>query len=138
MKKAFGFFFVAASLALASSAQAQQLHLKATVPFDFVIGTQAFPAGDYDIQNATQYTLVIDNGSEKGRRLVMPLSATSQERAKNSVLVFHRVGDSYYLYQIWIQGNTLGREFVQPKAEMRLARNGAKAEDVKVAATLIH
>ena len=138
MKKVFAFFFVAASLALASSAQAQQFHVKAKIPFDFVIGTRAYTAGSYDVQRVTTDALIVDNGSGKGRTMVNSLWCVSQDRAQHSVLIFHRIRGSYYLYQIWIQGNTIGREFVLPKAETRLARNEAKPEQVTVAATLVH
>jgi len=52
------------------------------------------------------------------------------------VLVFHRVGDEYFLYQIWTAGSTQGRELPQPKRETELARNG-KTDDVIIAANLI-
>lgn len=138
MKKTLGFLMVAASLVLASSAPAQQMHVKAEIPFNFVIGQRVYPAGNYDIQNAAAQTLIVDNGSEKGRTMVMPFVCRSNQWAERTVLIFHRVMGSYHLYRIWVQGNTIGREFALPKEETLLARQGTKSEEVTVAATLIH
>lgn len=138
MKKAFSFALVAASLLLASGAQAQGLHVRADVPFDFVIGKSAYPAGSYDIQRvSTNNTiLLVKSDSKMESTLVMPHDCTSGKPAEKTVLVFHRVGDEYFLYQIWTAGSTQGRELPQPKRETQLARNG-NAEDVIVAANLI-
>jgi hypothetical protein len=137
MKKAFSFALVAASLLLASGAQAQGTHVRANVPFDFVIGSAAYPAGSYDIERVSANNNVLIVRSEKMEStLVMPHDCSSGQPATKTVLVFHRVGDEYFLYQIWTAGSAQGRELPQPKRETELARNG-KADDVIVAANLI-
>lgn len=138
MKKAFGFALVAASLLLASGAQAQGLHVRADVPFDFVIGNNVYPAGNYDIERAlsSSNALVIRSDAKMTPRFVLPLACTKGLPAEKTVLVFHRVGDEYFLYQIWTEGSTMGRELPQPKRETELARNG-KADEVIIAANLI-
>jgi len=138
MKKAFSFALVAASLLLASGAQAQGLHVRANVPFDFVIGSAAYPAGNYDIErvSAGNSVLLVRSNEKTESTLVMPHDCSSGKPATKTVLVFHRVGDEYFLYQIWTAGSTQGRELPQPKRETELARNG-KADDVIIAANLI-
>lgn len=138
MKKAFGFALVAASLLLASGAQAQALHVRADVPFDFVIGNNVYPAGNYDIERTlpTSNALLIRSEAKMTSTFVLPMECTKGQPAEKSVLVFHRVGDEYFLYQIWTEGSTIGRELPQPKRETELARNG-KGEDVVIAANLI-
>jgi hypothetical protein len=46
------------------------------------------------------------------------------------------MGSQYFLYQVWREGSTEGREFPISKTEMRLARNSDKPELVIVAANL--
>jgi hypothetical protein len=138
MKKAFGFALVAASLLLASGAQAQELHVRADVPFDFVIGNKVYPAGNYDIARAlsTSNALLVRSDAKMTPTFVLPQECTSGKPAEKTVLVFHRIGDEYFLYQIWTEGSTMGRELPQPKRETELARNG-KADEVIIAANLI-
>ena len=138
MKKAFGFALVAASLLLASGAQAQTLHVRADVPFDFVVGNNVYPAGNYDIARTLSISnaLLITSDAKMTPRFVLPIECTSGKPAEKTVLVFHRIGDEYFLYQIWTEGSTVGRELPQPKRETELARNG-KGDDVIIAANLI-
>ena len=138
MKKAFGFALVAASLLLASGAQAQGLHVRADVPFDFVVGNKVYPAGNYDIERklSNSNALLISSDTKMTPTFVLPNACTAGKPAAKSVLIFHRVGDEYFLYQIWTEGSTIGRELPQPKRETELARNG-NTDEVIIAANLI-
>jgi hypothetical protein len=138
MKKAFSFALVAASLLLASGAQAQEMRVKAEVPFDFTIDNDSYPAGSYDIRQTLANTPTLLNVSldgKMGSAWVGSNGCLSIEPAEKTVLVFHRVGDEYFLYRIWVAGKTTGREFPQPKRERELARN-EKVQEVIVAANL--
>ena len=138
MKKAFSFILVAASLLLASGAQAQGLHVRADVPFDFTIDKTSYAAGNYDIRALSTISEALLLSSDKERRaLVLPHACTKMQGAKDTVLVFHRVGDEYFLYQIWVQGSDMGREFPAPQREAQLARNGEKSQEIIVAANLV-
>jgi hypothetical protein len=140
MKNVLGFVFVAASMMLASSVQAQEYRLKADVPFDFVIDNQIHKAGNYDIRKLTPNSnlLVVESKSESKSTIVSPHPCAERAWAKTTKLVFHRSGDTYFLYQVWVQGRQFGSEFSTPKMETRLAQNGTKSEDVIVAAVLEH
>lgn len=136
MKKAYGFLLVAASLLLASGAQAQGLHVRADVPFDFAIGNATYAAGNYDLQALENSSgMVVKSGEKAGMALARQCSST--EPPAKTVLIFHRIGDEYVLYQVWIGGRDLGREFPQTKRETILARNGEKTEEITVAALLV-
>jgi hypothetical protein len=136
MKKSFSFILVAASLLLASGAKAQGLHVKANVPFDFTAGNTVYAAGTYDIEGAFGTGSVVKLDSENSQGFITPHACSSMEPAKKTVLVFRRVGDEYFLYQIWTEGNSTGRELPAPKREMQLARNGEKSEEIIVAANI--
>jgi hypothetical protein len=137
MKNVLGIVLVAAIMVFASSAKAQEFRVKADVPFDFSIDKQVYHAGEYDIQKLNTTLLLVDSGNGSARTIVKPLMCTSQKPASSTKLVFHRVGQTYFLYQIWIEGRTYGREFPTPKMETELlAHNGAKPEDVIVAAII--
>jgi hypothetical protein len=52
--------------------------------------------------------------------------------------VFQRLGNNYFLYQIWPEGNSTGREFRMSKTQVQLAKNYGKPELVMVAANISH
>ncbi len=139
MKNVLGFVLVAATMVFASSAKAQEFRVKADVPFDFSIEKQVYHAGEYEIQKLSPNTtlLLVGSGNGTARTIAKPLPCTSQMPASSTKLVFHRVGQNYFLYQIWIAGRTYGREFPTPKMERELlAHNGAKSEEVIIAAMM--
>ena len=139
MKKSFSFILVAASLLLASGANAQTLHVKVNVPFDFTAGSTVYTAGSYDIESTFSGApmLKVDSGNKMNQGFIMPHNCSSTEPAKKTVLVFRRVGDEYFLYQIWTEGNSVGRELSAPKRETQLARNGEKSDEIIIAANIV-
>jgi hypothetical protein len=139
MKKSFSFIVVAASLLLASGAKAQTLHVKANVPFDFTAGGTVYTAGNYDIAatSISDTLLKLDSGDKMNQGFIIPHNCSSVKPAEKTVLVFRRVGDEYFLYQIWTEGNAVGRELSAPKRETQLARNGEKSEEIVIAANIV-
>jgi hypothetical protein len=137
MKKSFSFILVAASLLLASGANAQTLHVRANVPFDFTAGTTVYTAGSYDIKSVISSNTALKLDSDISQGFIMPHACSSVEPAKNTVLVFRRVGDEYFLYQVWIEGKSTGRELPAPKRETQLALNGEKSDEIIIAANIV-
>jgi len=137
MKHLRSILFVFTALLLATTAHAQSTNVTASVPFDFVVADHAYPAGDYAVKSIsdTGVPILIRNtdDAEKGVALSIPCSSVKPSSATK--LVFHRMGGQYFLYQIWTEGNTIGREFPTSKTEIQLARN-SKPEIVIVAANL--
>jgi hypothetical protein len=129
-------------LLLATAAQAQTTNVKASIPFNFVVGDHAYPAGEYTVKSLSQGSAAIriDNADESEKGVTLSLSCTKNkgQRADGTTLVFQRMGDSYFLYQVWTAGNSLGREFPMSKKEVQLAKNYSKPELVIVAANLSH
>ena len=138
MKKYFSFVLLAAALLFASTAQAQALHVKADIPFDFVVGNTVYSAGTYTIGPATQSSnaLPLDGGDT--RAMVMANHCSLTLPSSTTRLVFDRMGDTYFLSQVWVEGQTDGREFPKSKREVQMARNHTPSESVTVVAQLIH
>lgn len=131
--------FVAA-LFMGSLAQAQQAHVKATVPFPFVAGNITYFAGEYEIQRVSENLPALrieSTGEVREAAMVLTNSCSSNKPSETSKLVFHRVGDTYFLYQIWTQGSLTGREFPVSKQEIKMASNQSKTDLVIVAANLV-
>ena len=108
-----------------ASAQGQSLsdHLRAKIPFDFVVGNKKLPAGEYFLGNAqTTSDLVLAISSRDGvaHTLTIPVQiGTPTDKAK---LVFNRYGDQYFLFQVWQVGVTTGRAVPKSRAERDLEK----------------
>lgn len=129
--------------ALASaSAQTPGHTLMANVPFEFSVGDKTLPAGDYSISrlNGDGSALRISNQESNQSTSRLTQAKQAAQPRENSVLVFRRYGDQYFLAQVWLVGEREGRELVKSAREKSLeneiAKNNAQPETVTVIAEL--
>lgn len=112
------FAFLAALTLAGSSLMAQSWPaIKVTVPFDFVAGAKAYPAGVYDFHTNPLGGVVTISGTDS--KAYQSLLAKPTESTKTSHLMairFNRYGDRYFLFQIWTGGG-LGQEVPKSRAE---------------------
>jgi hypothetical protein len=127
-------------LLLATAAQAQTTNVKATIPFDFVVGDHAYSAGEYTVKSVSQGSAAIriDNADESEKGITLSNACSKAQPAVGTTLVFQRLGDNYFLYQVWTEGNSAGRQFRTSKKEVQLAKNFSEPELVIVAANISH
>ncbi len=128
---------VVLSMAVASvSARAQaSFPLAANIPFDFVVGKQTLPAGEYRIeQPSSNSVLLIRSTDGHTSTIVMTMAALANDWQSESKLVFNRYGDQYFLSQIWTAGNKSGRELYKSPRETELAGKAVKREVAVLAA----
>ena len=97
MKKYFSFVLVTAALLFASTAGAQELKVKADIPFDFVVGNTVYSAGTYTIGPALHSTSALLIEGPDARNIVMSNHCSLSLPSKSTKLVFDRVGSSYFL-----------------------------------------
>jgi hypothetical protein len=140
MKNVRSILFALTVLLLATAAQAQTTNVKASIPFDFVVGDHVYSAGEYTVKSLSQGSgaIRIDNADESEKGMTLSNACQKGQPANGTTLVFQRMGDSYFLYQVWTEGNTTGREFRMSKAQVQLAKNNSKPELVIVAANISH
>jgi hypothetical protein len=124
-----------AVLIMATAAQAQQATLSATVPFNFVVGDRTYPAGDYLFRNS-ESLLKITNPEQGKTEMTLSHPCESLRPSADSKLVFDRMGGYFFLRQIWVAGDSHGRELTRTRAEIRLAQNHEEQEAVIVAANI--
>jgi hypothetical protein len=130
---------VAMGLLLAvSGAYAQSINVGSNVPFDFVVGKQVLPAGQYSLQSIEQApdALTIRNREARVSGLTMTHRCEKLNPAAKTVLVFHRLGDQYFLSEVWVAGSSRGITIPQSPLEIQMAKNHTGREDVIVAANL--
>jgi len=131
-------FFGLGLLLVASAVQAQSNGVKADIPFDFVVGNQKLPAGEYTVSNQGSVNQAILIRSDEGNSAALSLtqSCSSLNPSAKTKLVFHTMGGRYFLYQIWTQGNYSGQQLPKSKAEVELAKNTDTTGEFVLAARL--
>jgi hypothetical protein len=138
MKNLRSILFVLAAILLVPAARAQQNGVKADVPFDFVVGNRAYPAGEYILKAALSNggVIRIENLNEVSAAFTSSNPCSKVTPSAETKLVFHRMGGHYFLYQMWTAGNLTGREFPKGRIEVELAQNHESPEVVIVAANI--
>jgi len=99
--------------------------IRVDVPFDFIADHSTLPAGKYTIQSAgATLNGVIRITSDDGKASVFLSTHSAQSlRSKDeTVVIFHRYGDQYFLFQIWAVGDTIGSELPKSSVERRTGR----------------
>jgi hypothetical protein len=130
---------VAISLMLNAPGAFAQGYAKANVPFDFKVGSAQLPAGTYTVKVEGQNTISIHNGASSAA--AMSIARREYPRGTNTELVFHRVGNQYFLAEIWRDSSTDGMIVPTSKQEKELekelrasnGRTGGGYEEVIVA-----
>lgn len=110
------------AMATTRVAQAQNA-IAVNVPFDFVAGGKALPAGEYSVRpSSTGNTLIlIDRKDASVSALIITHAVVSLDTQTESKLVFNRYGDRYFLSQVWSEGNSQGRQLMKTTREKEVA-----------------
>lgn len=121
-----------ATLGLASAYAQVDTAIQASIPFNFTVRGSTLPAGKYYIKqlNDTDPNL-LEIRSADNRRVVIFTTIDDQaaNAPKRSELVFDRIGDMYFLSQVWLKGYNLGEELPKTRAERRMKGAGARIEN---------
>jgi hypothetical protein len=122
-----------ALLAAGSMFAASTDTIRATVPFDFMVGRQTFSAGEYTLRQAgDQRAVFLRDADYQPAGAFLANSVTAHRPQEQTTLVFHRYGNLHFLREIWIVGEVTGRQLPRSAAEMeaRMAANGGTPDEV--------
>lgn len=135
--------FVLGCLTLATpAASAQSFALRASIPFEFNIGSGVFPAGDYLFtKNALNpYMIIQSTESPRHNSIVMvnpTVQRSGQTGSDDPTLTFALVHNRHFFRQAWRGGKTTGAEaLVSPFEKQFLQQAGNQAERVALRASL--
>src|SRR5690242_353846 len=85
------------------------------VPFEFSAGKTTFKPGFYSIKRGSGNLLTLQSNDDKSTVLLnAPVSLSSQDTKAGERLAFNKIGDEYFLAQIWLTADS-GRELSVPK-----------------------
>ena len=119
----------------AALAQLATTRITAQVPFGFIVGDKAVPAGEWTVSSGPMNGgLLIQNHDASVGLLSLPQKDESKKPAGSCVLVFHRFNNRYFLSEIKVEGSTIAYRLPQGKTEAELrAQNVVATEEVLVA-----
>jgi hypothetical protein len=125
-----------AVLLLAGVAHAQYTQvIKVNVPFDFAVGHQTFPAGEYSLVRTAPYLLVLRDAQARVLANLITRSAQAASAPAFPRLEFYSEGGQYRLAQVWQQNDTIGHELYRPKAGTVVARHRTVRTQASAAAS---
>ena len=84
--------------------------VRANVPFDYKVGSTTMKAGMCSITPAGNAADALAIRGEGSKAALSLSHLVSSKPAATTKLVFHKYGDEYFLAQVWIEGDTTGRE----------------------------
>ena len=114
------------ALAMVPATQAQSFMLKASIPFDFLVGETRLPAGDYHVKSTTQGAMLIQSPNARSSATVLTQPTFAAKISDVGKLVFNQYGDQYFLSKIWVPSSDTGRELPKSRLEREVARNISK------------
>jgi hypothetical protein len=111
--------------------------IEADIPYAFVVGDKTLPAGKYmlKVSDDTNLNLFVVRRSD-GRTAAFfeTQDVQANQTPRQTELVFNKIGDTYFLSQIWLAGSKLGAELEKSKAEQQLEAGGMSSERHSVTA----
>jgi len=117
-------FLLLGVLTLGSAAHAQRFErvIKTSIPFEFGVGNQIFPAGDYSLVSTAPALLELRDSD--GRTLVKVLTNSAETRDTPAVptLRFERKDGRYLLAQVWQEHDSIGQQLQPSKTRANIAK----------------
>jgi hypothetical protein len=138
-RQAFSIISLLSLLLMAGSAIAQTVRVRGDIPFNFTVGNKT---GVYDVAtlgSSDAKMLRLQSRDGKSNMIVGSNAASALKCPEKSKLVFNHYGSHYFLSEIWVKGETIGRHLPKSSQEKELANEVASdltQRQVEVVASL--
>jgi len=133
-------FFLITLGAETGQAQTYRNQFKSYIPFQFNIGEQTLPAGEYRIERINRLTsleILVIRHVATGRSMFVTASSTEDKREEMTRLVFHRYGEISYLAQLKGVEPNLRLELFESRAERALKGERQKAVRTRAGSEIV-
>jgi hypothetical protein len=97
--------------------------MTANIPFNFTVGSQPLPAGQYSVKPLSQAAVLVQSEDSRSAAIVLTMAAQANKTQEVGKLVFNRYGDQYFLSQIWTPASNTGRVLPKSRLEREIAKN---------------
>jgi len=117
--------------AAVASANAQLSYpVRAKIPFDFSMGDKKLPAGEYTFSRLSGFSdskLMSVSSVDAGTRVFQSTFGARVLTPRNdSILIFHKYGNQYFLEQIWSGGEQEGTQVPESRSERTIRQQLAQ------------
>jgi hypothetical protein len=106
----------------AASAQSN-LKLRVNVPFSFVAEGTTFSSGEYEVTQLNETVLVLRNLGDHSSAVEKTEAAQKEGVSGVAALVFHRIGDRYFLEQVTTRSSGMAHQLEISPLEKQLAQS---------------
>ena len=118
-----GLVAMALAMAIPAPGYSQMTYgVQANIPFEFAVSGKVLPGGEYVVRQDISKFLTIQSRDGGNGVLALSNSAQSKTPREEATLVFDRVGDHYFLAQIWEPGSDTGVQIPRSKMESELIK----------------
>ena len=115
-----------ANLAMAGTSFAQSNGVRATVPFDFTVGSKLLPSGTYTIKpESTNPNVIVIRSHDKPIAALSLVHQDGNTSPNGGKLLFHKYGGQYFLSEILCDQADMNVEIPPSKTEERVQRQQA-------------
>jgi hypothetical protein len=105
--------------------------VQVNIPFDFTVGEEAFPAGEYTLVSMAQHRVDLRDSHRHVLASLITHSVQSLDKSASTRAMFSTSGDGHALRQVWIKGELIGDELEVPKRSTHVAqRNQHKPAEI--------
>jgi hypothetical protein len=107
-----------------TAVQAQSLQMTVKIPFDFYVGDEKLPAGDYKImqQGIAGSSALLILGQNKSHPLVLTTPITNRYPDRNTSIIFNKYAGDMFLSEAHWRGADIGRKLPASALERELAK----------------
>jgi len=114
--------------------------IRANIPYSFVVNNTTLPEGTYVITLADEAAsdlsvLEIRSANNKTAVVFETEPVQVQGSASKTELVFEKVGGTYFLSRVFLEGDQDGNQVPKSKRQRRLEESGSIAESHSIAAS---
>lgn len=122
--------FAAATTLGLGTAFAQGNAVRATMPFDFTVGSKTLPAGTYTINRFHNDLIEIQDWDKDASVLTATFSDDAQSK-NGAVLIFDKCGDQYFLREVLAgSAGSLNVNLPLSKAEQKARQQESMAKNI--------
>ena len=118
---------------LVASAVAQTGAVRVTVPFNFTVGRQTLPAGDYKVSISGSLLEVARTDGPGTANVMTNKTGGGANENVSPRLVFHCYGTHRFLSVAWIGETNQGHELYASSAELEYARTTKQDQKIVLA-----
>jgi hypothetical protein len=106
--------------------------LEANIPFQFYVGNEKLPGGDYRIHvldNSDLSVMEISRIDGTGSTVFQVQAAENSNEPAQNELIFNKYGNRYFLAKLFDEGNPVGSQVPATSYEKKISQGNVQAQE---------